>query len=73
MTLGESAHRYHLLMRRAVVSREALHKGEPLRAEQLALVRNENGVAPREMPRLVGRKPRRDIPAWEPLTEDLFE
>lgn len=73
MTLGENAHRYHQLMRRAVVSREALQKGEPLRAEQLALVRNEKGVAPWEMPRLLGRKPRRDIPAWEPLTEELFE
>ena len=73
MTLSESAHRYHQLMRRAVVSREALQKGEPLRAEQLALVRNERGVAPLDMPRLLGRKPRRDIPAWEPLTEELFE
>ena len=73
MTLGESAHRYHQLMRRAVVSREALQKGEPLRAEQLALVRNEKGVAPSDMPCLLGRKPRRDIPAWEPLTEELFE
>ena len=73
MTLGESAHRYHQLMRRAVVSREALQKGEPLRAEQLALVRNEKGVAPSGVPRLLGRRPRRDIPAWEPLTEELFE
>lgn len=73
MTLGESAHRYHELMRRAVVSREALKKGEPLRVEQLAMVRNERGVAPSYMPRLLGRKPRRDIPAWEPLTEELFE
>jgi sialic acid synthase SpsE len=73
MTLSESAHRYHQLMRRAVVSRETLQRGEPLRAEHLALLRNEKGVAPSEMPRLLGRKPRRDIPAWEPLTEELFE
>ncbi|HLE21851.1 MAG TPA: N-acetylneuraminate synthase family protein [Vicinamibacteria bacterium] len=72
-SMGEAAHQYHQLMRRAVVSREALHKGIPLRAEQLALVRNEKGLAPLHLPRLLGRKPRRDISAWEPLTEELFE
>lgn len=68
-----SAESYHRMMRRAVLSREALCKGEPLRAEQLAFLRNERGLAPKEGARLVGRKPRRDIPAWEPLTEELFE
>jgi sialic acid synthase SpsE len=68
-----AAHEYHQLMRRAVVSREPLHKGAPLRAEQLALLRNAKGLAPLYLPRLLGRKPRRDIPAWEPLTEELFE
>jgi N,N'-diacetyllegionaminate synthase len=71
--LGESAHRYHKMMRRAVVSRETLQKGEPLRVEQLALLRNEKGLAPLHLPRLLGKKPRKDIPAWEPLTEELFE
>lgn len=68
-----AAHQYHQLMRRAVVSREPLSKGAPLRADQLALLRNAKGLAPLYLPRLLGRKPRRDIPAWEPLTEELFE
>jgi N,N'-diacetyllegionaminate synthase len=68
-----SAESYHRMMRRAVVSRAAIRKGEPLRAEQLAFLRNEKGIPPGNAARLMGRKPRRDIQAWEPLTEDLFE
>ncbi len=73
LSIGESARRYHRLMRRAVVCREVLQEGEPLRAEQIALVRNEKGLAPVDVPRLLGRKPRKKIPAWKPLTEELFE
>jgi N,N'-diacetyllegionaminate synthase len=68
-----AAHQYHQLMRRAVVAREPLRRGAPLRAEQLALLRNAKGLPPLYLPRLLGRKPRHDIPAWEPLTEELFE
>jgi N,N'-diacetyllegionaminate synthase len=70
---GASAERYHRLMRRAVLSRVDLRKGEPVGKEQLAYLRSETGLPPYEAPRILGRKPRRDIPAFEPLTEDLFE
>jgi sialic acid synthase SpsE len=70
---GASAERYHRIMRRAVLSKTDLSAGEPVERDQLALLRNEIGLAPYEASRLVGRKPRRDIPAWSPLTEDLFE
>lgn len=70
---GASSESYHRLMRRAVVSRKPLSRGEPLTRDGLAFVRNETGLAPSDSPRLIGRKPKRDIPAWEPLTDDLFE
>ena len=73
LTQGASAERYHRMMRRAVLSRSELRAGEPVEKDQLAFLRNETGFAPYEAPRLVGRKPRRDIPAFSPLTEDLFE
>jgi N,N'-diacetyllegionaminate synthase len=69
----QSAESYHRMMRRAVMSRVALQKGEPLRAEQLTFLRNEKGLAPKDTVRLVGKRPRQDIAAWEPLTEELFE
>lgn len=69
----ESARRYHGLMRRAALSRERLRKGVPLRRDQLAFVRSETGVSPKEASRLLGRKPVKDVPAWVPLTEELFE
>jgi sialic acid synthase SpsE len=70
---GASAERYHRLMRRAVMSRVALAKGSPLAKDQIAFLRSETGLPPYDAPRLLGRKPRRDIPAWEPLTEDQFD
>lgn len=70
---GPSAERYHRLMRRAVLSRVDLRKGEPVTREQIGFLRSETGLAPYEAPRILGRRPRRDIPAFEPLTEDLFE
>ncbi len=70
---GASASRYHRLMRRAVLSRVELKKGEPLTREKLAFLRCETGLPPYDAPRLLGRKPRRDVAAWEPLSEDLFE
>lgn len=72
-TQGASAERYHRMMRRAVLSRVELRAGEPVEKDQLALLRNETGLAPYEAPRLIGRKPKRDIAAYTPLTEDLFE
>lgn len=69
----ESAERYHRLMRRAVHSRVPLRRGEPLRPEQVVFVRNENGLPPCDAPKVLGRKPRGDIPAWTPLVEDFFE
>jgi sialic acid synthase SpsE len=70
---GAGQERYHRLMRRAAVSRVELRAGEPLTREQVAFLRNENGVAPADAGGLLGRKPRRAVSAWEPLTEDLFE
>lgn len=70
---GGSAERYHRLMRRAVLSRVSLPKGQPVGKEHLAFVRSETGLAPYEAARVLGRKPKEDIPPWEPLTEDLFE
>ena len=70
---GAGAERYHRLMRRAVLSRVPLPKGEPVTREQLAFLRSETGLAPYEAVRVVGRRPRQDIPANEPLSEDLFE
>ncbi len=70
---GASAERYHRLMRRAVLSGVNLPEGEPLQKSQLVFLRSETGLAPYEATRILGRKPRHEIPAWEPLTEDLFE
>jgi len=69
----EGAERYHRMMRRAVLCCEKLSQGVPLGVDQIVFLRNERGLAPGDAGWLIGRKPRRDIEAWEPLTEDLFE
>jgi sialic acid synthase SpsE len=60
-------------MRRAVLSRVTLEPGEPLRREQIAFLRCETGLSPEDAHRLLGRKPRRAVAAFEPLSEELFE
>ena len=55
------------------MSAVALPQGEAIVEEQLVFLRNEKGLSPGDAQRIVGRKPRRDIAAFEPLTEDLFE
>lgn len=72
-TRGAGAEAYHRGMRRAVLAREELRAGRPIERKQLAFLRSEIGLAPYEASRLIGRRPRADIPAWSPLTEDLFE
>ena len=72
-TTSEGAESYHHMMRRAVLSRVDIRAGNPVTRDQLAFLRHESGLAPRDADRLIGRKPRKDIPAWSPLTEDLFE
>jgi N,N'-diacetyllegionaminate synthase len=69
----EGAEKYHKMMRRAVLAREVLVKDEPIRSDQLVYLRSEIGLAPKHATRLIGRRPRREIEAWEPLTEDSFE
>ena len=69
----ESADRYHRLMRRAVHSRVELRRGEPLSLEQVVYVRCEDGVSPAEVGKVLGRRPRGDIPPWTPLVEEFFE
>ncbi len=73
LTAAPSAERYHRVMRRAVLSKVLLPQGKPVEKDALAFLRSETGLAPYDAPRLIGRKPRHDIPAWTPLTEDLFE
>jgi sialic acid synthase SpsE len=70
---GASASRYHRSMRRAVLSRVTLEPGEPLRREQIAFLRCETGLPPADAARLLGRKPRKTVAAFEPLSEELFE
>jgi sialic acid synthase SpsE len=70
---GASASRYHRLMRRAILSRVELEKGQPLARDQIAFLRCETGLAPEDAHRLLGRKPRRAVAAFEPLSEELFE
>jgi len=70
---GASASRYHRLMRRAILSRVELKKGYPVTRDKVAFLRCETGLPPYDAPRLLGRKPRRDVAAFEPLSEDLFE
>jgi N-acetylneuraminate synthase len=49
--------------RRSVALRRALGRGEIIRKEDLTLLRPGTGIAPRELPKLVGRRTARDLEA----------
>jgi sialic acid synthase SpsE len=70
---GSSASRYHSLMRRGVLSGTELATEKPLAREDVVFLRNERGLAPKDVGRILGRKPKERIAAFEPLTVDLFE
>jgi N,N'-diacetyllegionaminate synthase len=54
-------------MRRSIVARRAITKGEPITAAALTLKRPGTGLAPREWDRLIGIAAPRDIAPDEPL------
>ena len=71
--VSEASERYHLSMRRAVLNSVVLEQGIPIGKDQITFVRNKRGISPAQLDSILGRKPVRTIPAWTPLTEDLFE
>ncbi len=73
LSRSAGAERYHHMMRRAILSRVDLKEGVPLVQDHLAYLRHAEGLSPAEADRVIGRKPHRDIPAWTPLTEELFD
>lgn len=60
--------------RRSVFSARAIRAGEPLTAENIAVLRNganAPGLPPSDYPRLLGRRAARNIPAGVPLTAEM--
>jgi len=51
------------LVRRSVTLRRPLRAGEALTREDLVVLRPGTGIPPRDLPRLAGRRVRRDLPA----------
>lgn len=58
---------------RSVVSARPLRQGQPIDRSELTVKRPRGGIPPDEIDGLIGRRPRRDIPADAVLTWDLFQ
>jgi sialic acid synthase SpsE len=61
------------LVRKSLVARRAIARGAVLDAAAVIALRPGTGIAPGELPRIVGRRARRDIAAGEPLAWDALE
>lgn len=70
-TAGEWASGHRTSFRRAVYARRALAAGEVLRAEDLVVLRPNHGLDARSFDAVIGRRVRRDTPAFGAIeTED---
>ncbi|HNU75265.1 MAG TPA: SAF domain-containing protein, partial [Deltaproteobacteria bacterium] len=56
--------------RRSVVALGAISKGRVITRDLLAIKRPGDGIAPRDMDKIVGLKARRSIPAHKAITWD---
>jgi len=61
------------LVRKSLVARHAIARGAVLDAAAVIALRPGTGIAPGELPRVVGRRARRDIAAGESLAWDALE
>lgn len=59
--------------RRSVVARRALAPGRPVEPADLAILRPGTGIAPADLPAVVGRRPRRPVAAGTVLDWEMFE
>lgn len=58
--------------RRSVTLIKPIIAGQPIQTDMLTLMRPGNGIPPKQLPDLVGKLSKRDIPAWTTLTwEDI--
>lgn len=60
-------------MRRSIVLLEPLSKGEIIQENNTGFKRPATGIAPKELPNLVGKKARIDIPADTPLQPEMID
>ncbi|MCL6450613.1 MAG: N-acetylneuraminate synthase family protein [Acetobacteraceae bacterium] len=58
--------------RRGLVALRPIRRGEALRPEAVGALRPAEGLEPRHLPQVLGRRARRDIAAGEPLTWEMF-
>ncbi|MBI4617129.1 MAG: N-acetylneuraminate synthase family protein [Planctomycetes bacterium] len=59
--------------RRSVVARRRLTTGEPVEQDALAILRPGTGIPPADLPRVIGKRPRRDVEAGTALSWEMFE
>lgn len=62
-----------MAFRRSLYATRAIAKGERLTRENVRSVRPGHGLAPKYLPKVIGRKAARDIEFGEPLTWDLMD
>lgn len=60
-------------MRRSVVLLEPLSKGDIIEEQNTGFKRPATGIAPKELPNIVGKKARIDIPADTPLKPEMID
>lgn len=54
--------------KRSIYARVDIHKGETITKDSLSILRPAVGIAPKHIDKIIGKKARKDIKAYEPIT-----
>jgi pseudaminic acid synthase len=67
----EGSERANVVFRRSLYAVQAIARGEPFTTANVRSIRPGLGLAPKHLPRLLGRRAARDVAFGEPITEDI--
>lgn len=62
-----------ILQRRSIFASEDIEKGEQFSRKNLVVLRPEKGLPPKYLPKLLGKKAKRKIKKWTPITKELAD
>ena len=70
---GDTKERESLAFRRSLFAVERIAAGEAFTAKNIRSIRPANGLAPKELPKIIGRRAKKNIERGTPLSRDLVQ
>jgi N-acetylneuraminate synthase len=68
----EGSEKANIVFRRSLYAVRPIARGEPFTAANVRSIRPGFGLAPKHLPRVLGRRATRDVAYGEPIAEDML-